>query len=261
MNYVNAAMGIEYWFRFHQVVGKSDLLNEDSIKYPLIEYLIADGDDSLKNIKLEDSHPVFATRETDLLSKDESGNIKYCIEFKLASKFTMSPKERQRIFDDIARLYFAHSKDNINCYFIVAGKTIDFLSEFYSVIDKDPTVIGRPNKKKSQQRAKLSLKDPHGFFSDRWLSFDMVKPVKTIDVKNEQTAVYKKHYTNFKKDYIEDAELDLQMPDTIITTLEYITEIKENDTSGNIPAMVGIWRISKDHLPADQQEVLQPPEE
>lgn len=241
MNFTQAAKGIELWFRFHQTIGKGDLLNEDSIKYPLVEYLIADGDDSLKNIKLEDSHPVFNTREVDLISKDEKGNLYYVIEFKLASKFTMKVQERQRIFDDIARLYFVNSKHNINTYLIVAGKTIDFLTEFRSVTGKTPGKRGR--KKKATDKPKLSLLNPSGFFSDKWLSFDLTSPTKVINIEKETETEYTSHYSNFKSNYLVDDQKTLQMPKSIKTVLEYITEIKEEDTTGNVPAMIGIWKV------------------
>lgn len=241
MNFTKAAKGIEYWFRFHQIVGKGDLLNEDSIKYPLVEYLIADGDDSIKNIKLEDTHPVFASREADLVSRDEKGIIYYVIEFKLASKFTMNSNERQRIFDDIARLYFVSYKYDIDAYFIVAGKTVEFLSEFRSVRNKDAGMRGR--KKKATERPKLSLLQPSGFFSDKWLSFDLTTPEKFINIDGETDDAYNNHYEKFKNAYLVDDQAALQMPKTIKTKLKYITEIKEEDTYGNVPAMVGIWKV------------------
>lgn len=241
MNFTKAAKGIEYWFRFHQIVGKGDLLNEDSIKYPLVEYLIADGDDSLKKIKLEDTHPIFTSREVDLISKDDKGKLYYVIEFKLASKFTMKPHERQRIFDDIARLYFVNDKHSIDAYFIVAGKTVDFLSEFRSVIDKHAGKRGR--KKKATDKPKLTLLNPSGFFSDKWLSFDLNIPDKIININEETDTAYSTHYEKFKTNYLVDDQATLQMPKKIKTTLEYITEIKEEDTSGNVPAMIGIWKV------------------
>jgi hypothetical protein len=240
-----AGKGIEYWFRFYQVVGKTDLLNEDSIKFPVVEYLIADGEDSLKNIKLEDNHPVFLSREVDLISKEASGTINYCIEFKLASKTTMSVQERQRIFDDIARLFFANTGKGVPTYLIVAGKTIHFLSEFRSVIEKTPGKRGRKKKKTDTQ--KLDLQQPCGFYSDKWLSFDMGNPIKFIDIENETNEVYKNHYKHFKTNYLCGENAALEMPNIIKTILKYTTEIKEEDTTGNIPAMVSIWEICSDN--------------
>lgn len=239
-----AGMGIEYWFRFYQVIGKTDLLNEDSIKFPVVEYLIADGDDSLKNIKLEDNHPVFLSREVDLISKETSGKINYCIEFKLANKTTMSVQERQRIFDDIARLFFANSKKDVPTYLIIAGKTIHFLSEFRSVIGKTTGKRGR--KKRKSETQKLDLQQPCGFYSDKWFSFDMENPIIIIDIENETDEVYKNHYQNFKTNYLCGENALLEMPNKIKTILKYTTEIKEEDTTGNIPAMVSIWKICSD---------------
>ena len=159
---------IEYWFRFYQAIGKRDLLNEDSIKFPLVEYLIADGDDSLKNIKLEDNHPVFNSKEVDLISKDSDGKIYYCMEFKLASKFTMKPNERQRIFDDISRLYFANKIAGVDSYLIVAGKTKDFLSEFRSVENIQPGKRGRKKKTKDDKSKLKSTGIPI-------MNFDLLK--------------------------------------------------------------------------------------
>lgn len=242
MNLLQAAKGIEYWFRFYQAIGKADLLNEDSIKYPLIEYLVAGGDDSIKHIKLEEPHPVFSSREVDLISITASGQVNYCIEFKLASKLTMQIQERQRIFDDIARLYFVQKKHNVGSYLVVAGKTIDFLSEFRSVINKTPGKRG-PKKKTKDDKPKLRLIDPHGFFSDKWLSFDMDSPIKEIDITVEKDGVYKSHYDRFIAAYTEDGQPALELPDKISTELLYITEINDEDTNGNVPAMVGIWQI------------------
>lgn len=254
MNFTKAAKGIELWFRFHQIIGKGDLLNEDSIKYPLVEYLIADGDDSLKNIKLEDTHPIFTTREVDLISKDDKGNLYYVIEFKLASKFTMNSHERQRIFNDIARLFYVNEKYNIDAYLIVAGKTVDFLSEFRSVIDKEAGKRGR--KKKATDKPKLTLLNPSGFFSDKWLSFDLNNPEKIISLSGEINTAYSSHYANFKTTYLVDDQATLKLPNSIKTTLEYITEIKEEDTSGNVPAMIGIWKVctTKDDKVIEEKE-------
>jgi hypothetical protein len=236
--------GIEYWFRFNQVVGKADLLNEDSIKFPVVEYLIADGDDSLKNLKLEDNHPVFLSREVDLISKTPCGKINYCIEFKLASKLTMTVQERQRIFDDIARLFFANNKKNVPTYLIIAGKTIDFLTEFRSITGKTPGKRGR--KKKISDKQELNLVTPSGFYSDRWFSFDMSTPDIVIDIENETEDVYKKHYKDFKDNYLIEDYKDFDMPKKIKTKLKYTTEIKTEDTKGNVPAMVSIWEICAD---------------
>jgi hypothetical protein len=235
--------GIEHWFRFYQVVGKADLLNEDSIKFPVVEYLIADGDDSLKNIKLEETHPVFLSRDVDLISKTPEGKINYCIEFKLASKLTLEIQERQRIFDDIARLYFANTKKQVPTYLIVAGKTIDFLTEFRSVIGRTPGRRGRKKKKTNNQEFKLE--EPQGFYSDKWLSFKMSDPIKTIDISNEGGEVYVKHYEKFDSEYIKDVE-GFEMPDKIKTTLKYSTKITKDDTTGTVPAMVCIWEISSE---------------
>jgi len=236
-----AGKGIEYWFRYYQVVGKGGLLNEDSIKYPVVEYLIADGDDSLKNIILEDKHPVFTTREVDLISKDSTGKNNYCIEFKLASKLTMNPQERQRIFDDIARLNFANQK-GIEAYFIIAGKTIEFLTEFRSITDKTPGIRGPHKKKIDDDKKKVNFETPSGFYSDKWFSFDLSIPDKIVDIEEDTESVHAKHYEEFKKTYLIDEHSDLKLKN-FKTVLKYITEIKKEDTTGNIPAMVGIWQI------------------
>jgi len=237
-----AAKGIEYWFRFYQIVGKIGLLNEDSIKHPLVEYLIADGDDSLKNIKLEDNHPVFTSREVDLISK-ESEKIKYCIEFKLAGKFTMEYRERQRILDDIIRLYYVNKEhENANSYLIVAGKTKDFITEFRSVYNRTPGKKGRP-KKKTEDTPQPELIDPFGFFSEKWLSFNMAKPEVIINISKPIDATYEGHYNNFKRSYFKNEHSSKVMPTTVKTVLKYITEITKEDVKGDIPAMVGIWQV------------------
>ena len=165
-------------------------------------------------------------------------------EFKLASKLTLEIQERQRIFDDIARLYFANTQKNVPTYLIVAGKTIDFLTEFRSIIGRTPGKRGR--KKKTTDTQVFKLEEPQGFYSDKWLSFKMSDPNKIIDISNETEDVYKKHYTKFDSEYLKEIAT-LKMPKKIKTSLKYTTEITKDDTTGTVPAMVCIWEISNEN--------------
>lgn len=243
MNWMKAAQGIEFWFKFHQVVGKSDLIIEDTIKYPLIDYLIADGDDTIRNIKLEEYHPIFPSKEVDLISKDESGLLNYCIEFKLTSPQSLSKKERQRVIDDLLRLHYIHQKYKCPCYLIVAGKSKDFLTEFHSIYSRTPGQRGRPKKKRSSSKSKISLTKPAGFYADKLLSFNLNAPGSFIEISSETDVTYNSHYENFRNTYDADFTGNLALPNHICTNLEYITRIEEEDTIGEIPAMVGIWRV------------------
>lgn len=243
MNWMKAAQGIEYWLKFYQVVGKRDLIIEDTIKYPLIDYLIADGNDIIKNIKLEESHPIFPSKEVDLISKDNKGLLNYCIEFKLTSPSSLSVMERQRFVNDILRLHYIYQKYSCPCFFIVAGKSKDFLTEFHSIYNRTPGRRGRPSKKDSTSMSKISLAKPAGFYSDKLLSFNNMAPGTIIDIINESDETYISHYEKFKLEYNEDYSGNLNLPNYIYTNLEYITKIEENDTIGEIPAMVGIWKV------------------
>ena len=52
MNISNMCGAIEHWLGFQDKIGRSFMINEDTLKYPLADYLVNDGNIDVKNIKL-----------------------------------------------------------------------------------------------------------------------------------------------------------------------------------------------------------------
>lgn len=98
---------------YTSAVGRSYVLAESSIKYPLAEYLERTNPE---NIKLEYNHPKLEKRRIDIYFKS-SDDTETLIEFKfIKDKSTRSDDEKQRIFNDLMRLYLS-LENGEQCYF------------------------------------------------------------------------------------------------------------------------------------------------
>ena len=104
----NMGLAITHWLGFQDKIGRAFMMNEDALKYPLSDYLVNEGNVDIKSIELQRPHPNFSTRLVDLTVLDLTNQqLKNLFELKLATSYTKHSKEKQRIFDDIIRLYFA----------------------------------------------------------------------------------------------------------------------------------------------------------
>lgn len=62
----NLSGAIEHWLGFQDKIGRSFMMNEDALKYPLADYLVNEGNIDLPLINLEKAHPNFSNRQVDL---------------------------------------------------------------------------------------------------------------------------------------------------------------------------------------------------
>lgn len=53
----NMGGAIEHWLGFQEKIGRSFMMNEDALKYPLSDYLVNDGNVDIKSVNLEKPHP------------------------------------------------------------------------------------------------------------------------------------------------------------------------------------------------------------
>lgn len=219
MTIVNLGSAIAHWLGFQEKIGRSFMMNEDALKYPLSDYLVNEGNVEIKSIILERPHPNFSNRLVDLtifdLASNQSENL---FELKLATSYTRNQKEKQRIFNDIIRMHLASSLTKDKCYFIISGKSADF-----------------------QRNFKDLPSSANGFYR-KWFSFIRGQSL-TFDVATETQmdylTIYQTFVAKYKNNYI-GTNTTLQLPNTITTKCEFITAYKNQ----YVPYMTGIWSIT-----------------
>jgi hypothetical protein len=216
---VNMGSAIAHWLGFQEKIGRSFMMNEDALKYPLSDYLVNEGNIDIKSIELERPHPNFSNRLVDLAILDTTRNsLNNLFELKLATSHTRQQKERQRIFNDIIRLYLAHSVTKDKCYFLITGKSVNFQRDF-----KDLSLNGSS-------------------FYKKWFAFAKGQTV-TFDVATETAPDYLLIYQNFlskyRNNYQGNGTSTLQLPTQITTTCEFVTAYKKQ----YVPYMAAIWSV------------------
>jgi hypothetical protein len=216
----NIGGAIQHWFAFQIKIGRKEILNESSLKYPLLDYLVNEGNTDIKKIKPEYPHPKFPSRHIDLAICDYSTNsLESLFEFKIVSTTTKNSIGKKLIFNDLIRLHLAKLSTLIKCYFIICGESADF--KYFQNIIKDN---------------KTPIKDD---FYRKWFSF-VKNENKTFNVKNETEPTYKEIYDAFIKDYYSKDAKNLELPEQITTKCEFITPF----TAGYVPYICGIWSVS-----------------
>jgi hypothetical protein len=219
----NMGGAIEHWLGFQDKIGRSFMMNEDALKYPLSDYLVNEGGLDIETVELEYPHPILLNRRIDLAVKvaPTSEQIKHAFEFKLAKPATREQTEKQRIFNDLMRLYLARQESKEKCYFIITGKSSNFEQDFRNLKDNDGESL----------------------FYKKWFAF-VTEESKTFDVATEVSTNYQSIYQTFIRQYSgiyqETGANVLQLPDKITTTCEFVTVFAPSI----VPYMAGIWSVS-----------------
>ncbi len=216
---------ITHWLGFQDKIGRDFMMNEDALKYPLADYLVNAGNIDVGNIRLEHPHPNFSRIQVDLAIIDNTTiKIDNIFELKLAKLATRNTSEKQRIFDDLMRLYLASLITTGKCYFIITGKTQEFETNF--------RMLGVSKTNKTN-------------FYKKWFSFNSSKTVQTtttfnvaIETDQNYQSIYQKFIIKYSK-YKYQGTTPLQLPNQITTTCEFVTA-----PSYDLPYMAGIWSIS-----------------
>ena len=216
----NMGGAMEHWLGFQDKIGRSFMMNEDALKYPLADYLVNDGSINIKYIDLEKPHPNFSNRLVDVSVFDSTNRtLNNVFELKLAKSTTRNQSEKQRIFNDLMRLHLANIVTRDKCYFIITGKSTNFQRDF----------IEFPNTGSS--------------FYKKW--FDFVKGQSlTFDVAtetdNDYLSIYQMFINKYSSTYQGTGTNILQLPNQITTKCEFITGFKAT----LVPYMTGIWSVS-----------------
>lgn len=209
MNIVSLGGAVEHWLGFQEKIGRSFMMKEDALKYPMADYLVNAGDIGVKEINLEYPLAFDPGRHLDLAIIDVQTKLMIsAFEFKIAKLETAKQTEKQRVFDDIARLYFTRQNTSDKCYFLIAGKSFYFINRF-----KDyPNANNR--------------------FYGEWFEFGRRRQ-KVINIAGTTNPIYSGIYNAFT------AEYGMTLPSQIKTRCEFITSFRLN----YVPYMAGIWSI------------------
>ncbi len=216
------AIALLSWLNYIYAVNRSLILSESSLKIPIVDYLLSVN---VTDLNLEFSHPYFKRRRIDLLYRTKEENVlpKRAFEFKyVKNESTKKTAEKQRILNDILRLYFL-DKDTQG-YFLITGKEKDFLQDF-----KDLPL---------EEEINNTYSGIVKIFYEEWFSFDINNPEREINL-NTTDINYSSFYVDFENEYKKDAKNQFQMPQKVKTKLVYLSEKKDNLLS------IGIWEILK----------------
>lgn len=227
---------IRWWLNYHASVGRYYILSESSLKIPITEYLERSN---VKDITLELSHPSFSGRRVDVSFNDDEVKKQIVFELKyVKGALTKNDEEKQRFFNDLARLYFINQTDT-ESYFVVCGEQVEFIANFQRIVKYQGTVRVR----KSSQLPKDI--DSEGFYTN-WFSFDLKKPEKEIDLVNcnsECKLFYTDFVTDYAKGYKKSTGKDLKLPPKITTKLVYISENSSESDKVYLPSRVAVWSV------------------
>lgn len=219
---------VTYYLSYQDRIGRDFMITESSLKYPVADYLTG-LEIPLSCIQIEYPHPSLKKRQIDLVTTGSTKpEIKNAFEFKIAKPETRYDPEQKRIFNDLMRLYLIGKSTGSSSYFFIAGKYIDFIQHFRSIITQKPTGLRK------------DLPEPQGFYNE-WFSFE-INEEKTFDVKNASAPDYKQVYSAFLSDY-EPAKAQpatLELPDKLKTTCIAISALSREFPT---PYVGAIWKV------------------
>lgn len=175
---------------------------------------------TLSLLTLKNHTQTVSNRLVDVSVSDSTNTtLKNSFELKLAKTTTRNQSEKQRIFNDLMRLYLANIVATDKCYFIISGKSTNFVRDF-----RDYPNTGT-------------------CFYKNWFAFAKGQSL-TFDVATETNADYLSIYQTFITKYsgrYQGADSNvLNLPNQITTKCEFITGFKAT----LVPYMTGIWSIS-----------------
>jgi hypothetical protein len=230
------ASTVRWWLSYITAVGRDQVLSEAALKFPVVEYL---QKSLVEKVELEYKHPKLARRRIDLYFKDNEGENVF--EFKYIKRgSTQDLDEKQRIFNDLMRLYLCLKKE-FKGYFLICGSQFDFISSFERITKPDTNQFIIP-KTRDEERQPI---EAIGFYTE-WFSFDISTPSKQIYPKASETE-YGKIYDQFKLDYhisfLETTGNVFQLPESLTTHLLFLSEDINQDKSDQT-TKIGIWEVT-----------------
>lgn len=191
---------IHHWLNYMCKVSRIDLLAEDAIKYPLMEFI--ERNLSVEKGRIERNYEEFLS--ADFFNSDkyvdiswEDKDTEYYLELKYVKNNTKNKK--QYYFNDLVRLSLAlrfrgESKKQRRCFFVVCGNTKEFKEQFHGHLPQKDMQGGNAIPKKKGRK-------PTNPFAE-WLRFncDINDGYGYKEITYDSKAI-KSPFVNFIKEY------------------------------------------------------------
>lgn len=247
---------VHHWLSYTATVSQCDLLAESSLRFPICEYIERHANETDK-CEIEVPFSVLSDnrRKIDIVWNDES--VLNCLELKFVSKNTSDRSEKQRIFNDLCRLYIAlqtqtttelNPPERKHCYFAICGDSNLFITKFQQCEDTMPTFgaeLLRQTNDKTRATGDVGM----------WFSFKEggIKEVDDVffTIKHPKKKGGKEtptsYYNEFKKDYIkivdnEDFVKKIE-PDIPLFYTKLIGYIDTSSDNTQTSQSIAIWEI------------------
>ncbi len=237
-------VSIESWLNYTSAVGREFVLSESSIKLPLAEFVgtkIADTE----AVKLEYLHPFFFMKRFDLYLERSVNNINYksAFEFKyIKNASTLDKVEKQRILNDLLRLYFfkRYTKGSCKVYFLICGTQYEFDQSFQKI----PTYVSSVQPRVNTPNTNIQTS---GFYTE-WFKFDYTNPEQLISLDKKNNPNYKPFYNDFFKKYGKSYERQMGKGNKLDKVKEFKTNLiflSQDNNQKDVPESMklGVWEI------------------
>jgi hypothetical protein len=248
--FIHTGSALHSWLNYISSVNRRYVLAENSIKYPVSEYIGTQIDP--KDIYLDKLHPDLIDRYIDLrfINKFELKRFECAVEFKYTRiGYTDQLSEKKRIFNDIMRLKLFIEKDaNRKGYFLLCGTQLDFIKSFQTIgwNEESKSNNGLPKEEieSTENDKNLNQIEPKGFYTN-WFKFKKGE-TKQIDLTSQDSdlkPVYDDFFTKYEKSFKSEITEDKLREKNPITRLIYLSE-SSNLKDIPTPMKVGIWEIT-----------------
>jgi hypothetical protein len=247
---------VHHWLSYTANISRCDLLAESSLRFPICEYLERHSkEDDKCDIEVPFSVLSDKRRKIDVVWNE--GDVLNCLELKFVSENTSERSEKQRIFNDLCRLYIAlqtqttaklNSPERRHCYFAICGDSNLFISKFQQC-KEDPPIFGVDLLRQTNDKTKATGD------VDNWFSFKegdlkevanvsyMIKHQKKNGGGETQTSYYEE-FKNRYNDIIDNDELkktiEQGMPHFYTKLIGYINTFSDNTQTSQ---SIAIWEV------------------
>lgn len=228
IEHIEMASAVIWWLNYISAVGRKYVINENSIKYPVAEYLEKSICEK-NNIKLEHPHPILKSRSLDLYYKKDLEETAFEFKF-IKNGSTTKQSEKQRVFNDLMRLHYFLESGGTKAYFLICGMKSEFKNSFMKI--PSATALNR------QLPNSPIVSSP---FYEEWFSFNDKPRDKAISLNNSNDP-YKNIYAKYFNDYKAKKGKTMKPPKSVKTKMIFISqEIIDSNIPENL--RIGIWEV------------------
>lgn len=260
---------VHHWLSYTATVSRCDLLAESSLRFPICEYIERHAKEHDKcDIEVPLSILSDKRRKIDIVWND--GSVLNCLELKFVSENTSERSEKQRIFNDLCRLYIAlqtqttaklNSPERRHCYFAICGDSNLFITKFQQCEETQP-IFGANLLKQTNDKTKATG-DVNNWFSFKEGSIKEVADVSyTIKhpKKKGGKETHTSYYNEFKNDYIKivDSEdfvekIEHDIPHFYTKLIGYIDTSSDNTQTSQ---SIAIWEVLTEKSNTDNESAM-----